>query len=264
MSSLEEPVLVQNRIIHALDVSTIGEAIQMVEELEAWVGHYKIGLEFQTSTLTQIMFAPNDHMAVATVQDLRALGRYIRPDRLMWDGKFHDISETMGKAVQGLRSCAPKFFTVHASAGKIALERVAKEQGSSTALAVTVLTSIDEPTCESIFGDKPGKKVVQFARMAREAGIRGVVCAPNEAALLRNDAVCADMTIVTPGVRPLWSEPNDQNPDRIMTPGKAIMAGADYVVIGRPIKNGADYVGSRVKAAKLIDEEIEAALAELG
>ena len=124
---------------------------------------------------------------------------------------------------------------------------------SSKVLGVTVLTPISSDECVSIFGDKPEQKVLQFAAKLLEAGADGIICSPKELSILRQNTAFDQLMIVTPGVRPEWAATNDQK--CIMTPGEAIAAGADYLVIGLLITAADD----PVVAAGKISEEIRLA-----
>lgn len=131
-----------------------------------------------------------------------------------------------------------------------------------------MLTSIKEDECLSIFGDVPDEKVFQFARMLRKNGADGVICAPREGLYLRSWQEFNGFKIATPNIRPLYSltpaekerTKDDQDPNRQMTPGDAMKAGIDMIVIGRPITNPPLEIGGPVEAAKLVADEIAAAL----
>jgi hypothetical protein len=127
-------------------------------------------------------------------------------------------------------------------------------------LGVTVLTSHGEESCISTFGEKPGPKVVQFAKMLAEVGADGIVCSPQELELLAKYPELKKLKRVVPGVRPEWAPTQDQK--RPMTPGEAIKAGADFLVIGRPITQPPKEIGGPVEATQKIAEEIEKALLE--
>ena len=150
-----------------------------------------------------------------------------------------------------------RMFNVHASAGKEAILQAVANKRNSLVLGVTVLTSIDGDECVSIFGEEPRDKVIEFATMLVDAEADGVICSPQELEALKvfDPGV---LLRVTPGVRPKWAAIGDQK--RVMTPGEAIKAGADYLVIGRPITKPPPEIGGPVEAAKKIAEEIVQAL----
>jgi len=232
----------QDRIIVALDVSTLAEVEALVRELAPHVGLFKVGLELLTA-----VGAPK------VVEFVHSLG-----GQVFYDGKFDDIPNTVGGAAKAVAGLNVKMFDVHASAGRKAVEAAAANKGNSLLLGVTVLTSIDREECVSIFGGAPGPKVLQFARMLLEANADGIVCSPRELGLLGEQEGLDDLYWVTPGVRPSWAAVGDQK--RVMTPGEAIRAGADYLVIGRPITKPPAEIGTPADAAKKIAEEIAAAV----
>lgn len=244
----------KDRIIAALDVSGFEEAQTLVEQLAPYVGGFKIGLELQTSIFVRLVAA--DHLEVARreLSQWRKLFRAYRR-KIFWDGKWNDIPATMAGAAKALRPLAPRFFNVHAAAGQRAIAEAMAWKGSSLVLGVTVLTSLDETECFSIFGDKPGKKVLDFARMLVRAGVYGVICSPQELKLLKDEGLLEHLVAVTPGVRPSWAASGDQR--RVMTPAEAIQYGATYLVIGRPITQPPKEVGSPRDAVLKIIAEIE-------
>lgn len=234
----------KDRIIVALDVSTTLAAQKLVGGLSCYVGFFKIGLEF--------ISAVGGPVAVETVQQ--------RNGQVFYDGKFNDIPNTVAGAAKAVAALGVKMFNVHASAGAAAIKAAVENRGQSLVLGVTVLTSLNEEECISIFGDTPGNKVVQFAKMLRDCRADGIICSPQELELLGKQKELAGLLKVTPGVRPEWAAAGDQK--RIMTPGEAVKAGADYLVIGRPITKPPEGIGTPAEAAKKIAKEIEMALAE--
>lgn len=236
----------KDRIILALDVDSEAEALRFVRELTPYVGAFKVGMQLFNSTGPTIVNKIND------------LG-----GRVFVDLKFHDIPNTVAAAGRVMARLNCHMFNVHAAGGRAMLESVARsvqeeaerlQRPAPIILAVTVLTSIGQQELEEdmlISGSKVEEVVVKWALMARNAGINGVVCSPREIEAIR--AACGnDFKIVTPGIRPAWSEKNDQV--RITTPADALRMGADYMVIGRPILKAAN----PVKAAQMINEEMEA------
>lgn len=234
------------RIILALDVDTEREALDLVERLAAYVGAFKVGMQLFNSTGPDIVRKIND-----------------RGGKVFADLKFHDIPNTVGAAGRVMTRLNVFMFNVHAAGGKEMMQKVVKEVENEAAhlnvqpplvIAVTVLTSIAQAqlTDELLIPIlKVEDVVVRWAEMAQQTGINGVVCSPKEITAIRS-ACGPEFKIVTPGIRPAWSEANDQK--RITTPRAALEMGADYMVIGRPITKAQDAVG----AAKLIIEELEA------
>lgn len=207
------------RIIVPLDVSSPEAAIALVEQLPQ-VSFWKVGLELFTSVGPSI---------------LEILHEYRK--QIFLDLKLHDIPNTMAGACRSIASYQVDLLTLHATAGRHALQasKEAMTRNHSTKLlAITVLTSINSR--ELAFDLKIPLELpeyaLQMAILAQESGIDGAVCSPHEVSQLRQ--TCGkDFLIVCPGVRPTWAESGDQK--RVMTPKEAIQAGANYLVIGRPI-----------------------------
>lgn len=236
----------KDRIILALDVDTQAEAVGLVKELGCLVGTYKIGMQLFNACGPDIVHRIND------------LG-----GRVFVDLKFHDIPNTVGSAGRVLTRLGCAMFNVHAAGGremmKTIVQEVARESQKLGAkppllLAVTVLTSISQQELEEdllLKGMAVSEVVSRWAKMAQESGLGGVVCSPQEISVIRR--TCGpDFKIVTPGIRPAWSEVGDQK--RITTPRQALDLGADYMVIGRPILKAAN----RIEASRKIIEELEA------
>lgn len=232
----------KDRIIVALDVDSMEEAWKLVGPLYDYVGYFKVGLQLLTS-----------EGAPRVVKGIKERG-----GRVLYDGKFDDIPNTIAGASRVVAKLGVDMFNVHASAGKEAIAKAVENKGKCLVLGVTVLTSIDEDECGSIFGDEPNNMVEYFAQMLFDAGADGVICSAKELDVLSD----MDFLKVTPGIRPKWAQKGDQK--RVMTPGEAIKAGADYLVIGRPIRKPPEEIGNPVDAAKRIAEEIEQALEKKG
>jgi orotidine-5'-phosphate decarboxylase len=228
----------QDRIIVALDVDNLKVAQSLVETLAPYVGCFKVGLELFTA-----LGAPK------VVELVHSLG-----GQVFYDGKFDDIPNTVGGAAKAVARLNVKMFNVHASAGRKSIEAAVANKGNSSVLGVTVLTSIDEEECISIFGNKPGPKVLQLSKMLLEIGVDGIICSPQELELLEQYKELDNLLKVTPGVRPEWAVAVDQK--RIMTPAQAIRAGATALVIGRPITKPPVEIGTPIDAARKITEEI--------
>lgn len=232
----------KDRIIVALDVDSLAKAKPLVESLAPYVSCFKVGLELLTA------------VGAPTVVDfVHTLG-----GKVFYDGKFDDIPNTVGKASKVVAGFGVKMFNVHASAGKRSIEAAVANRGNSLVLGVTVLTSIDGEECESIFGARPDIKVLQFSQMLLEAGADGIICSPQELEFLGTQTGLGGLLKMIPGIRPLWAAANDQK--RIMTPAEAIEAGATAAIIGRPITNPPEEIGSPVDAIMKIEEEIASVL----
>lgn len=210
-----------NRLIVPLDVPSGAEADALVERLGGVPSWIKIGLE---------LFCAEGPPIVA---------RYTaRGLRVMLDLKLHDIPETVARAAARVASLGAGLITVHAGGGRAMLEAAVANAGATRVLAVTVLTSLDEADLAQIGAVGPVAELVRRrAELAIAAGCHGVVASPHEVAAVRAVAP-AGFLIVTPGVRPAGSAAGDQK--RVMTPAEARRAGADLVVVGRPVRDAAD------------------------
>ena len=226
----------RDRLIVALDLPTLREAEAMVERLGESVSFYKIGY--------QLAFASG----LAFVDELIGGGKQV-----FLDMKLHDIENTVGKGVESVARTGVTFLTVHAYPQTMKAAVAARAGSKLKILAVTVLTSYDDiDLAEAGYSTDVDALVALRAQQAHDVGIDGLVCSPEEASPLRL-AIGNDMVFVTPGVRPQGSAHGDQK--RVATPAQAIKAGADYLVVGRPITAAPDPKA----AAKAIVEEIAAA-----
>ena len=206
-----------DKIIVALDVPTKKEALKLVEKLRDQVSFFKIGLQLYTEEGPGI------------VRTVSATG-----SKVWLDLKLHDIPNTVAKAVESASRLGVQMLTIHLSGGsEMVRAATAARIKNMLLLGVTVLTSATEETLREIgIQGKIDDQVLRLAKLGVEAGIDGVVASPHEIKSLRRE-FGNKIRIVVPGIRPNWSEPGDQR--RTMTPGEALEAGADYLVIGRPI-----------------------------
>lgn len=222
----------KDKIVLPLDVNSAEKAVELAKLLKDDVGAFKVGLELINSA------------GLGIFNEIRQAGA----EKIFYDCKFHDIPNTVAGASRAVAKLGVWMFNVHC-AGGFAMMKAAKDAAVETAgslgkpqplvIGVTVLTSIDQSTLNDDLR-VPGTvadQVVHFAKLARDAGLDGVVASPHEIELIR--AACGkDFLIVTPGVRPAGADIGDQK--RVMTPGEAVAKGADYLVIGRPIIAAAD------------------------
>jgi orotidine-5'-phosphate decarboxylase len=234
----------RDRIVLALDVDDDHDALAIVAELKDSVGVFKVGHQLFTA------YGPD------IVRRIIGMG-----GRVFLDLKYHDIPNTVAKASAEAVKLGVSIFNVH-SLGGIDMMKAAAESAKETAekynlpaptvLAVTILTSMDEKSMrkELKIMRSLQREVAHLARLAQRAGMHGVVASPQEIKLLRR-AVRGEFVILTPGVRPAWADKDDQK--RVMTPGEAVKAGADYIVVGRPVLKARD----RKAAVEKILEEIE-------
>jgi len=228
---------VRERLIVALDLASVKEAEAMVSRLGDSVVFYKIGY--------QLAFAGGLPFAAGLI----AAGKQI-----FLDLKLHDIGNTVTKGVESVAQIGASFLTVHAYPQTMKAAVEGKQGSTLRILAVTVLTSYDDGDLAAAGYDlSVGELAAARAAQARDIGIDGLVCSAEEAPNLRAIAG-PGLVLVTPGIRPAGSAVGDQK--RVMTPGNAIAAGADYLVVGRPIVEAAD----PKSAADRVVNEIERAI----
>lgn len=228
----------RQRVVLALDVDTLDKALDLVRRLHPFVGMFKVGLE--------LIIAEG---APKVVQAIHEAG-----GKVFLDGKFDDIPNTIGQSSKQASKLEVKIFNLHASAGMAAMLEAVKNKGRSKVYAVSVLTSIDEHNSNIVFGSPTQAKVLQMAREAKLAGCDGLICSPKELEMLGTCPELSSLKKMTPGIRPAFSQVNDQK--RIMTPAEAIKAGADLLVIGRPITKP-DGMAPEEAASKVLEEIAE-------
>jgi orotidine-5'-phosphate decarboxylase len=222
------------RVIVPMDVSTLAEAVALAKRLAGHVAAVKIGKQ---------LFTAEGPAAIRAMHDLGL--------RVFLDLKFHDIPNTVAGAVAAAKSLRVWLLNVHASGGADMMRAAAKAAagpGRPLVIAVTVLTSFSEDAYRAITGTTRTieVQVLHLARETKTAGLDGVVASPHEIRAIRQE--CGPgFLIVTPGVRPADAALNDQQ--RVMTPAEAIRAGADYLVIGRPITAARDPVDAAKRIA---------------
>jgi len=211
----------EERLIAALDVASAGEARALVERLGDSVRFYKVGLElFMAGGVFEL------------IEWLAGKGK-----KVFADLKFFDIPETVGAAVRGLRNRGVTFATVHGNQGM--LEAAGGAKGDVKILAVTVLTSLDRGDLDDLGFDVDVEKlVVSRARRALEAGCDGVIASGLEAPALKRE-LGDRLLVVTPGIRPVLNRANDDQ-KRTVDVAEAFENGADYIVVGRPIRQAPD------------------------
>ncbi|MBC8029186.1 MAG: orotidine-5'-phosphate decarboxylase [Pyrinomonadaceae bacterium] len=232
------------KLIVALDVETAAQAREMVNALRGIVGMFKIGSQLFTAAGPDL------------VREIVSSG-----ERVFLDLKFHDIPNTVAAAGVEATRLGVSIFNVHAAGGSEMMRRTAEAVSKCAAeggitkphvIAVTVLTSSNQTTLTELgFSFSPADLVRRFALLAEAAGMDGVVASPHEVGLIRAVVNKPGFIVVTPGVRPAGAAHGDQS--RVTTPREAIAAGADFLVVGRPILAAPD----PARAAQQIVDEME-------
>jgi len=240
---------IRNPIVVALDVDTAEQALSLVAQLRGVVGMFKVGKQLFTSAGPQV------------VRQIIGMG-----EQVFLDLKFHDIPNTVAKAGVEAARLGVSIFNLHAMGGSKMMRAAAEAVNEVVEreriprpliLGVTVLTSHTQESLKEVGIDRELKdEVVALARLCQTSGIDGVVASPQEIVPIRAAVDNSGFVILTPGVRPAGAALNDQS--RVMTPAEAIQAGANLLVVGRPITAAND----PVMAAQKISEEIEQASAQ--
>ena len=218
----------KSKLIVALDVQSYQDAAALIQVMRDVVDIFKVGSQLFTRVGPRI------------IEFLHERGK-----ECFLDLKFHDIPHTVAKAVESAAALRVRMLTLHASGGAEMLEAAAAVPNHPLLLGVTVLTSI---------GGDVQAEVLRLAKLAKTSGLNGVIASPHEIRLLR-EIVGKEFLIVTPGIRPSSAKASDQK--RVMTPAEAIAAGADYIVVGRPIIAAEDPVEA---VARIVEEMASAAI----
>ena len=225
------------KILCAIDTTDLSVALSLAKALRDQVGGVKLGKEFFTA------------LGPAGVAKIADTGH-----RIFLDLKFHDIPNTVAGAVRAATELGCFMLTIHASGGPDMIAAAVAAKGGAAGpkiIAVTVLTSLAAADLEKVGQLGPVQdQVLRLGQLAQASGADGVVASPHEVGALRG-ALSANMELVVPGVRPDWAGADDQK--RIMTPAKAIQAGADFLVIGRPITQAKDPAAAAQRIAAEID-----------
>ena len=237
-----------NKLIVALDVDTAQRARELVTELRGVVGMFKIGLQLFTAA------------GPSLVREIIS-----SDERIFLDLKYHDIPNTVARAGVEATRLGVSIFNLHAAGGSEMMRRTAdavsecaQAEGFTRPLviAVTVLTSANENTLRDVgYHAAPGALVPRLALLAEASGMDGVVASPHEVGTIRSAVKNRNFVVVTPGIRPQGTDLRDQK--RVTTPREAILAGADYIVVGRPILEASD----PAHAAQQVLDEMESSAA---
>jgi orotidine-5'-phosphate decarboxylase len=237
-----------DRVIVALDLPTLDEARDLMEQLGDSARVFKVGSQIFTSVGPDI------------IREIKG-----RSKKLFLDLKFHDIPNTVARASEVATELGVDMFNMHISGG-LEMMRAAAEATKSKAselgiqkpivLGVTILTSIDGLTFQRDFNSSNSlqEQIVYMARLAQRAGLDGVVASPQEIQLIRN-ACGSNFVVVTPGVRPKWAARDDQK--RVTTPARALAAGATYVVIGRPIYQSPEPANALARILQQLEGDLQ-------
>ena len=225
-------------LILVLDAPSPRDVVPVLDRLRGQVRWVKIGLEMYTAC------------GPSCVEEVAAMGFDV-----FLDLKLHDIPNTVARAVESAARLPVRMLTLHTSGGREMMSRAAKARDQAAPglllLGVTVLTSLSGADLAEVgVADQPGGHVLRLARLAVGCGIGGIVCSPLEIAPLRR-AIPASVKLITPGIRPAGSGGADDQA-RIMTPAEAARAGADFIVVGRPIFKAADPAAAAAAIAKEI------------
>lgn len=229
--------MTKSPIILAVDTKELDVARSWIEATNGSISVYKFGLEFY------LKFGAEGLRKLADAGDFQ----------IFLDLKLHDIPNTVGAAVSSVVDLSPKFLTIHASGGAAMIKAASDAAPKISITAVTILTSLSDSDLSDIGYAKNAKSSASaLAKLASENGARSIVCSPFEASEIRS-VVGNGVEIITPGVRPEGSDHGDQK--RVMTPSEAISAGANYLVIGRPITDQAKISldNMKSKAASILE-----------
>lgn len=237
----------KDKLIVALDVDSTARALDLFDELRDVVGMFKIGSQLFTAAGPEI------------VRQIVARG-----SRVFLDLKFHDIPNTVAAAGIEATRLGVSIFNIHASGGAEMMKRTAgavaeianrEALAKPKVIAVTLLTSLDQSSLEQIgLKDDPGSLVVRLARAAADCGLDGIVASPQEITLIKQTIANPEFLIVTPGIRSGQDASDDQK--RTLTAAEAIKAGANYLVVGRPVLNAEDPVDAAGKVVAEIDDAL--------
>jgi orotidine-5'-phosphate decarboxylase len=224
-------------IILAMDTDDLDTAKKWIDITSGAIGIYKLGLEFF------LKFGRDGVAAIQRETDAQ----------IFLDLKLHDIPNTVGAATAQVAPLKPRFLTVHATGGAAMIKSAADNAPNTEITAVTILTSLSQEDMAQIgFEGTPQSRAIELAKMAVQSGARAIVCSPLEIAGIRR-SIPSEISIITPGIRPKGTKGTSGSDDqkRVMDPKSAIAAGANFLVIGRPITGALNMA----EAAKAIYEE---------
>jgi orotidine-5'-phosphate decarboxylase len=230
----------KDRLIVALDFPFADRAIDLVDRLDGRCQWFKVGME--------LYYATGNRVVEQLVE---------RGFKVFLDLKMHDIPSTVAKAMRSVAETGASLLTIHATGGERMMQMVAEEaakvSGAPRLLAVTVLTSMDAAELRAVgVSDTPATQVLRLSRLARAAGIDGLVCSAEEVAAVRS-AMGPEMLLVVPGIRPSTSAGRHDDQRRVASPANAIARGASMLVVGRPITQATDPAAAAAEILAEID-----------
>lgn len=258
----------KDKVIVALDVDTFEKARLLVEELIPYVNYFKVGLELISAGECQ-----------QTIKFIHNIGK-----KVFYDGKFNDTPKTIMRASRAVRKKGVEMFSVHCSSGTAGMvaakesvnEAYPTDKTMPKILGVTILTShnynslveigvfeeldvVNLQVLHKVMQQRTEDLVIKLALLAQDNGLDGVIASPLEIKAIRN-CCQSEFLVVTPGVRPKWADVDTDDQKRVMTPSEAIEAGANYLVIGRPVTKPPSKIGLPANAIRIILDEINLVL----
>jgi len=248
--------LTKDRIIFALNTSDFVRAHCLITLLSNHVGYFKFGPELTCAMLAS-MFCPSDAVAIDNMVKIRAIFNEAK-GRIFWDGRLVGIAGTIGPTLKILSDLGVCMLSVQAEQGKKSITAAIDNKGKSMLFAATPRSSVDHEECYRV-RSMTSKQSTRLMQIAELSGIDGVICSSHETANIRLHV--PESIIATRDVRPNWV--SVKNRKKVITPGEAILAGADAVIIGKPISQPPNFIGDPTRAAEQIVLEIEAALEKL-
>ncbi|NTW22837.1 hypothetical protein HGA34_04855 [Candidatus Falkowbacteria bacterium] len=245
----------KDRIIFALNTSDFVRAQCLVSLLSSHVGYFKFGPELASAMLASLLCS-SDSAAADNMRKVRAIFNEAK-DRIFWDGRLAGIASTIGSTTKTLSDMGVCMLSVQAKQGMRSISAASENKGKSLLFAATPRSSVDHEECRANCL-VTSKQEVRLIEMIRDKGVDGIICSSHETAAIR--ACLPEACVATRDVRPLWVPVSNRS--KVITPHQAIMAGADAVIIGKPISQPPVSVGDPTRAADRIIEEIKQALLE--
>jgi orotidine-5'-phosphate decarboxylase len=234
----------KEKLIVALDnFGSINEFKKIASELKNMVSYFKVGLEL-----------------INTKDGIESCIKILKKNKskIFYDAKLHDIPNTVAKSVKNICKLKVDILTIHSSGGRAMVEAAVKSRNEAKSkmqiFGVTILTSLSDKDTKTIYGKKTKEKVLELALLAKQSGLDGIICSPQELTFLKSREELKGLKFITPGIRPHLADQDEQT--RSATPAQAIQSGADQIVVGRPITSSK----KPKDAAKKILDEIQKSL----